>query len=90
MHYYALLCEPLLYIALILLAAALALRPPRQMKSWTIVLGSLGVAFLVFFMGDVLHALGISEALPLLAAAAAPTAISMLLGIAAILHLEDG
>ncbi len=90
MHYYKLLSDPLLFMALVLLAAALSLRPPRQMNSFVMVGGSLGVAFLVFFLGDVLRALGISDALPVIAAAWAPAIISFLIGLTALLHLEDG
>lgn len=89
-HYFSLLSEPILYLALILLAAALALRPPRQNNNWNLVVGSVGIAFLVFFMGDVLQAFGISDLLPIVVAAFAPAIISLMIGLGAILHLEDG
>ncbi len=89
-HYYSLLSDPILYLALILLAAALALRPPRQSNNWNLIIGSVGIAFLVFFMGDVLQAFGISDLLPIKIAAFAPAAISLMIGLGAILHLEDG
>lgn len=89
-HYFSLLSEPVLYLSLILLAAALALRPPRQNSNWSMVIGSVGIAFLVFFMGDVLKAFGISDLLPIMVAAFAPAAISLMIGLGAILHLEDG
>lgn len=89
-HYFSLLSEPILYLALILLAAALALRPPRQSNNWNLMIGSVGIAFLVFFMGDVLQALGISDLLPIIIASFAPAVISLMIGLGAILHLEDG
>ena len=89
-HYYNLLSEPILNMALVLLAASIALRSPRQVKGWTIVIGSMVTAFLVFFLGDVLKALGISERLPLLLSSFAPALISLLAGVSFLLYREDG
>jgi lipopolysaccharide export system permease protein len=89
-HYYNLLSEPVLNIALILLAAAIALRAPRYLKGWWMVISTMLVAFLVFFLGDVLEALGISDRLPLSLSAFAPALISLLAGLSCLLYLEDG
>lgn len=89
-HFYDLLAEPLLNCALVLLAAALALRAPRQQRSWWLVAGTVLTGFIVFFMGDFLQALGISERLPIVLAAFAPATISLLMGLTALLYLEDG
>jgi lipopolysaccharide export system permease protein len=89
-HYYKLLSEPILNIALILLAAAIALRSPRYLKGWWMVISTMMVAFLVFFLGDVLEALGISERLPLLMSSFAPSVISLMAGLSCLLYLEDG
>ncbi|HEY1095631.1 MAG TPA: LptF/LptG family permease [Alphaproteobacteria bacterium] len=89
-HYYKLLSEPILNIALILLAAAIALRSPRYLKGWWMVISTMMVAFLVFFLGDLLEALGISERLPLFLSAFAPALISLLAGLSCLLYLEDG
>ncbi len=89
-HYFSLLSDPILYFSLILLAAALALRPPRQSNNWQLIVGSIGIAFFVFFMGDVLQAFGISDLLPITIAAFAPALISLMIGLGAIFYLEDG
>lgn len=89
-HYYSLLSEPILNMALILLAAAIALRSPRYLKGWWIVLGTMMTAFLVFFLGDLLEALGISERLPLMLSSFAPSLLSLLAGISFLLYREDG
>lgn len=89
-HYYSLLSEPILNIALVLLAAAIALRSPRYLKGWWIVIGTMMTAFLVFFLGDLLEALGISERLPLMLSSFAPSLISLLAGISFLLYREDG
>lgn len=89
-HFYGLLAEPFLNTALIILAAALALRAPRMQQNWWLVIGTLTVGFTIFFLGDLLEALGISDKLPLVAAAFVPAVLSLFLGLTALLYLEDG
>jgi lipopolysaccharide export system permease protein len=89
-HYYKLLSEPILNIALVLLAGAVALRSPRYLKGWWMVISTMMIAFLVFFLGDVLAALGISDRLPLLLSSFAPALISLMAGLSFLLYLEDG
>lgn len=89
-HFYSLLAEPFLNTALIVIAAALSLRSPRMQKNWYLVLSTMAIGFLIFFMGDFLEALGISEKLPLTMAAFVPATISLFMGLTALLYLEDG
>ncbi len=89
-HFQALLAQPLLFAAMVLLAAAVSLRPPRL--SGTMGLISIGVmiGFIVFFMSSFLQALGASHQIPVFLAAWSPALITFLLGIAVMLNLEDG
>jgi len=89
-HFYSLLAEPFLNTALIIIAAALALRAPRMQRNWWLVIGTLAVGFIIFFMGDLLEALGISDKLPLTLAAFVPATLSLFMGLTALLYLEDG
>jgi lipopolysaccharide export system permease protein len=89
-NFYKLLAEPVLNVALVLLAAALALRAPRMQRNWWLAGGTVLTGFIVFFMGDFLQALGISDKLPLIVAAFAPAAICLLMGLTTLLYLEDG
>ena len=89
-RFYTLLAEPFLNTALIIIAAALSLRSPRMQKNWWLVLSTITVGFLIFFMGDFLEALGISDKLPLMFAAFVPATISLFMGLTALLYLEDG
>lgn len=88
--FYELLARPLLYMVLTLVAAGLVLQPPRMMRGTRITLGALIVAFLIFFFGDLLQALGISDKLPLPLTAFAPSLVLSLFGMSIILHREDG
>ena len=89
-HYYSLLAQPLFLIAMILIAATVSMRPPRS--GGTLLLVGFGVfaGFFVFFMTSYLQALGSSQQIPPLMAAWAPATICFLLGLTAILNLEDG
>ena len=54
------------------------------------VLGGIMAGFLVYFLGNLSIALGLSGILPAALAAWAPSIVVMLLGLAVLFHLEDG
>lgn len=90
MYFQALIAQPFLYISMVLLAAAVSLRPPRQGGATLMVLFGVAVGFSIFFLDNILQAFGISQQIPVWLAAWSPATISFLLGVAAILHMEDG
>lgn len=90
MHYQALLSQPLLYFSMVLFAAAFSLRLPRRGGTMGMVTGGVLTGFVLFVMTDVIRTFGLSETIPLMMAAWSPAGISLLLGTAALLHLEDG
>ncbi len=75
---------------MILIAATFSLRPARRGGVGRMI--GLGVAsgFLLYFLSDLVFALGLSARIPVMLAAWAPAAVSSLLGLAMLLHLEDG
>lgn len=89
-YFYELLILPILFIGLTLLGTIIAHQPPRRSGGWRLIIGGVMVAFILFFFGDVLQALGLADALPLIAAAWAPAILSVLIGITGLLYLEDG
>jgi lipopolysaccharide export system permease protein len=89
-HFHSLLAQPLLFAAMILLAATFSLRPARFGGTGTLIALGVGAGFFIFFMESMLGAFGISQKIPAFLAAWTPAAVSMLLGLAALLHLEDG
>ena len=90
LHYQSLLSQPLLYMAMVLFAAAFSLRLPRRGGTMMMVTGGVLTGFVLFVATDVIRTFGISETIPLAMAAWSPACISLLLGTAALLHLEDG
>lgn len=89
-HFQSLLARPFFFAAMILLAAAVSLRPPRLGGTGMLIMLGVSTGFFIFFLESMLHAFGISQKIPVLLAAWSPVTVSLLLGTAAILHLEDG
>jgi lipopolysaccharide export system permease protein len=89
-HYYSLWAQPLLYLSMILLAATIALRPPRMGMGIQLLGAAIFMSFVIFFMGSFLQALGGSHQIPAFLAAWTPAVVTFLLGVAIILNLEDG
>lgn len=90
LRYHRLLATPLLLVAMVVLSAAFALRPARR-GSVTVLIASGALAgFLLYFLSDVVHALGLNGTIPVVLAAWTPGGIVGMVGIALLLHLEDG
>lgn len=84
------LAEPLFLCAMVLLAAAFSLRHVRRGGAMTVAVAGIGTGFLLFFMSDVVGALGASGSVPVALAAWSPAIISGFFGATMLLHLEDG
>lgn len=89
-HYQNLLAQPLMFAAMILLAAAFSMRPPRSRGTFALVTIGVFIGFFVFFMSSFLQALGASQQVPVFLAAWAPAVVSFLLGVSVMMSLEDG
>jgi lipopolysaccharide export system permease protein len=89
-HYNSLLAQPLLYAAMVLLAAAVALRPPRRGGAMGMAALGIVIGLVVFFLASFLQALGSSHQIPVWLAAWSPALVTFLLGLAVMLNLEDG
>ncbi|MCB1532741.1 MAG: LPS export ABC transporter permease LptG [Alphaproteobacteria bacterium] len=89
-HYHNLLSQPLMFAAMILLAAAVSMRPPRFNGGMALIGIGVFLGFFVFFMSSFLQALGASQQIPIVLAAWAPAMICFLLGLTVMMNLEDG
>jgi lipopolysaccharide export system permease protein len=89
-HFHYLLSLPVMFAAMILLAAAVSLRPPRSRQTVLMVALGIALAVLVFFMSSYLQALGASQQIPPVLAAWTPALVTFLLGLTVILNTEDG
>ena len=90
LHYYALIAYPVLLSSMILIAASFTLRINRRTGATAALLGGLSCSFALYFVTDIVHALGLSASVPILLAAWTPAGITTLLGLAMLFHLEDG
>ncbi len=89
-HYHSLLAQPFLFMAMVLLAATVSMRPPR-LRGGLILFGTgVFMGFVVFFMSSFLQALGASHQIPVVLSAWAPALICLMLGVSIIINLEDG
>ena len=89
-HYQSLLAQPLLFVAMVLLAASVSLRPPRLRGAAVLIVSGIFIGFFVFFSSSFLQALGASGQIPVIIAAWFPALIAFLMGITAMMVLEDG
>ena len=85
-----LLATPLLFAAIILLAVSFSLRPQRRGRVGLVIFGGALTGFLLYFVSNLVFALGLSGKIPVVLAAWTPAGITLMLGVATLLHLEDG
>lgn len=85
-----LLAYPVLFTAMILLAATFSLRPQRRGRVALLIAAGVLTGFLLYFLSNFVFALGLSGKLPVILAAWTPAGVSLALGVASLLHLEDG
>lgn len=90
LYWHSLLASPLLMLAMVLIAATFTLRHSRQGGGAYIIGGGVLTGFILYFFSDIVFALGLSDSIPVILAAWTPAGVATLLGLATLLHLEDG
>lgn len=90
LHWYVVSLTPLMMCALAFIGAAFSLRMHRKGGVRLLMVAGVAIGFMLFFISDIVFALGLSGSLPVLLAAWIPTGVMLLVGIATLLHLEDG
>lgn len=90
LHWHSLLAAPLLMCAMVLIAATFTLRHTLRGGASFIIAGGVVTGFMLYFFSDLVFALGLSDGIPVTLAAWTPSGVATLLGLATLLHLEDG
>ena len=90
LHLHALLAMPLLFCAMLLIGTTFSLRLVRRGGTGLLVGAGLATAFAFFMFSDIVQAIGLSGQIPAALAAGTPAGVAILLGLATLLHLEDG
>lgn len=91
MYLQSLLASPLLYCAMVLVAAIFSLKP--NMRSGGLLLragGGVAAGFVIYFFSKFIYAFGLSAVLPQSLAAWSPALVAGLMGLSGLFHLEDG
>ena len=90
LHFNVLLARPFLFCAMVLVAATFSLRMQRRGGATAMIASGTAAGFLLYFLSDIVFALGLSAKVPVLLAAWTPTGVSLIFGSSMLLHLEDG
>jgi lipopolysaccharide export system permease protein len=90
LQYQKLLARPFMLAAMVLLAAAFSLRFFRFGGVQKMVLGGIASGFLLYVMSKVADDLSKAEVLPPTVAAWMPAIVGAMIGLLALLYLEDG
>jgi lipopolysaccharide export system permease protein len=90
LYFDALLARPFLFTAMVVIAAIFSLRMQRRGGVALMIAAGIGTGFALYFLSDVVFALGLAAAIPVVLAAWIPTGVSWMLGASLLLHLEDG
>jgi lipopolysaccharide export system permease protein len=90
LYLYTLYALPVLLCAMVLIAATFTLRVNRRTGAVFAIIGGTFFSFVLYFLSDVVHALGLSANVPTLLAAWTPASVALMLGLAMLFHVEDG
>jgi len=90
LYFDALLARPVLFTAIVVIAAVFSLRMHRRGGVGIMIGAGIGSGFALYFLSDVVLALGLAAAIPVALAAWIPAGVSWLVGASLVFHLEDG
>lgn len=91
LHWHKLFSLPCMLLAMVMISAVFALRlKTRRGGLSQLIMAGLSAGFILYFVSDLVYALGLSSTLPVALAAWTPAVISLLLGTGLLLHFEDG
>lgn len=90
LHWHTILISPLFFCAMVFIAAAFSLSPPRQNRTGILITSGICVGFFIYYFSGLINALGESGNIPVILSAWAPVIFSIIIGMALMLHLEDG
>ena len=90
LYWHSLLSGPLLLCAMVLIAATFSLRFSRRGGTWLLIAAGVLTGFILYFVSDLVLALGLSGKIPPVLAAWTPAGVFTLIGVASLFHMEDG
>ena len=90
LHWHVLLVSPIMLCAMLLIGASFSLHPPRHGKTAFLIVSGIVVGFTIYYLTGLVSALGRSGGIPVMMAAWLPVMISLIIGVIALLHVENG
>ncbi|MGE3770724.1 MAG: LptF/LptG family permease, partial [Bdellovibrionales bacterium] len=88
-HHYELMAQPLLFVAMVLVAAVFMQRQTRQGRALLAMTSGVGAGLFIFILNNTMLALGVSQSMPASLAAWVVPLVTTLFATSALLHLED-
>lgn len=88
-HYFELLAQPILLLAMVLVAIVFMQRQTRSGGALLALIGAVGTGVLLFVLNNTVLALGVAESVPTALAALVVPVAACAFTISALLHLED-
>lgn len=79
-----------LYLSMLIIGAIFMMQPNRLTQTSLMALQAFAFCFAIFFFNSSIHALGVSEKIPVIIAAFTGTLIAFMGALAFLLHYEDG
>lgn len=89
-YWHSLLAIPVMLAAMVLIAASFSLRMARRGGVAILIASGTIFSFFILFLSDIVVTLGLSSTIPALLAAWTPAAVTGLIGMSILLHLEEG
>lgn len=89
-YFYKTLMLPFFYCSMVLIAINFSTALPRSGKVGRSIFYGILLGFVIYFLSDVMNALGLAGNLPIILTASAPTLICLSVGTYLTLHYEDG
>jgi lipopolysaccharide export system permease protein len=90
MQYQSLLAQPLMFLAMVLVAATVSLRFSRSRDLGQMILTGVAVGFMLYVVTELARGLGRSGVVSPMFAAWTPAVVAILLSVTVLLHREDG
>ena len=90
MQFQSLLAQPLLFLAMVFVAATVSLRFSRSRDLGQVILSGVAVGFVLYVVTELARGLGRSGVVSPMIAAWTPAVIAILLSVTVLLHREDG
>lgn len=90
LYWHSLLAMPMLLGAMVLFAAVFTMKIGARTSATRTIGAGVICSFLLYFLSDVIQAMGLSGSLPAVLAAWSPASLATMLAMAMVFHLEDG